>query len=261
METRKNTQYTRKIVQTSVFIALALVIRSLSYMIYIGGAPGMSISFSGIFTKFPAILFGPLYGGIAAGILDVLGYMMNPIGAYIPWLTVTAIISGVMIGFIWKLLKNIDVKKIQRGLLILFISIGMIGVINHISVLFFYDSFWAKSIVSIGKNKDFATIGLEVISVIGVALLIIDLIIQKRITNSSIYQNYLKLIIVTGIAGIIVTTLNTYILQLFIPSLGKIGFLVFWIPRIVQEMFMVVIQGYIVAFLLSIYNKLPSNIE
>ncbi|HBM81036.1 MAG TPA: ECF transporter S component, partial [Clostridiaceae bacterium] len=46
----------------------------------------------------PAILFGPLYGGIASGILDVLGYMLKPDGAYIPWLTVTAIAGGIITG-------------------------------------------------------------------------------------------------------------------------------------------------------------------
>jgi ECF transporter S component (folate family) len=261
MGTRDNTQYTKRIVQTGLFIALALIIRSFSYMVYIGGAPGMRISFSGIFTSLPAILFGPIYGGCASGILDILGFVMKPEGGYIPWLTLTAILGGVITGLLWKAIKNVDVHKFQKGLLILFIIIGVIGGINHLNVLLLPNNPWAQVINSIGKNKDFVTIGLEVASLIGIGLLVIDLLIQRRYKNAAIHHNYLKLLIVIGISGICVTTLNTYILQVFIPALGKKGFMIFWIPRVVQEILMTVIQTYVISILLSIYQRLLNKIQ
>jgi hypothetical protein len=198
-------------------------------------------------------------GGTAGGLLDVLGFVMDPQGAYIPWLTVTAILNGVIIGVLWKLLKDINVKNVQRGFIVCFSLIGLIGLINHISVLFFSNSSWAKALGSIGKSRDFATIGLEVTALIGIGLFIVDILVQKKQQNLLIHKNFLKLLIVTGIAGITVTTINTYILQIFIPALAKKGFLLFWIPRVLQEIFMVVIQAYVVAFLLSIYERLQRH--
>jgi ECF transporter S component (folate family) len=251
----KGIQYTRQIILTGLFLALALVIREFSYMIYIGGAPGMRISFAGIFIKFPALLFGPLFGGIAAGLLDFLGFLLKPEGAFIPWLTLTAVLGGIITGFLWKLLKDIDVIKVSRGFLLSFAVIGFLGLVNHIILFFLPSSFWAKAIVLIGKSKDFSTIGLEITALIGLTLFAIDYIIQKNHNNIAIHENYLKLLIAIGVAGILVTTLNTYLLQAFIPALAKKGFLIFWIPRLIQELLMTVLQAYVVSFLLSIYQR------
>lgn len=250
----------KRIVQTGLFIALALVLRNtLSYMVYFGGAPGMRITFSGIFTKMPAILFGPLYGGIAGGILDILGYLMKPEGGYIVWMTFTAILSGVITGLLWKSIKGIGSRTLQKGFLVFFIAVGIIGIINHVSLIHFPSSGLAQALEKIGKSRDFATVGLELTALIGIGLLLVDWFIQKKNTNVVIHENYLKLLIAIGIAGVIETTLNTHILRLFIPALGQRGFIVFWIPRLIKEIFMVTIQAYIVAFLLSIYKKLRSE--
>jgi ECF transporter S component (folate family) len=256
----RNTQYTRQIIQTGLFLALALILRKfLTYTVFIGGAPGMRITFAGVFGKLPALLFGPVIGGTASGLLDILGFIMDPQGAYIPWLTVTSILNGVMIGLLWKLLKDINIKKVQKGFFIFFTLVGLIGILNHIYVLFYSNSSWAKALGSIGKSRDFATIGLEITALIGIGLFILDIFVEKRQQNLHIHKNFLKLLIVTGIAGITVTTINTYILQIFIPALAKKGFLLFWIPRLLQEIFMVVLQAYVVAFLLSIYEKFQKH--
>lgn len=257
---KHNTQYTRQIIQTGLFMALALILRRfLSYTVYIGGAPGMRITLAGVFGKLPALLFGPVIGGTAGGLLDVLGFVMDPQGAYIPWLTVTAVLGGIITGVLWKLLKDINVQRIQRGFVICFSLIGFIGIINHISVLFFSNSSWAKILSSMGKNRDFSTIGLEATAIIGIGLFIVDILVQKKHVDLLIHKNFLKLLIATGIAGIIVTTINTYILQIFIPALAKKGFMIFWIPRVLQEIFMIVIQAYVIAFLLSIYERFQKH--
>lgn len=259
MNMKKDSRFTQKMVQTGLFIALALIIRSFSYMIYIGGAPGMRITFSGIFLKLVAILFGPLFGGISSGILDILGFITKPEGAYIPWLTATAILGGVIVGILWIIFRHINIKSLQWGFFLFFIVIGLVGVINHVNILFIKDSSYSNFLNSIGKNRDFATIGLEVIAILGLILLFIDYIIQKKNSNVHIHENFLKILIVTGISGLIVTTLNTYVLQIFIPALAKKGFLIFWIPRVIQEILMATIQAYIIAFLYSIYKKLYAN--
>lgn len=245
----------RKVVQTSLFIALALVTRSFSYMVYIGGATGMRISFSGVFTRITAILFGPLYGGAASGIVDIIGYLLKPEGAYIPLLTITAVLGGVITGLLWRNVKNIDSKKMQISFLGLFIVIGVIGIINHIYIIFKPYSHWAQMLQKIGKYENFATIGLEIVSLLGLLLFSIDFIISKKHKEMQAHDTFLKILTAVGLSGIIVTTLNTFILQLFIPNLGKISFMIFWIPRLIQEIFMSVVQAYVISFLLAIYKR------
>lgn len=249
----------RRVVQTGLLIALALVIRYFSFMIFFGGAAGMRISFSGVFTRLAAVLFGPLYGGIASGLLDILGYIMKPEGAYIPWMTVTAVLGGAITGLIWLILKNVDPRKLQKAFLIFFIAIGIIGIANHVNVVFSSQSAWAKAIAGIGKNRNFATIGLEVVSVVGILIFIVDRFIQRKQQKLMIHENYLKLLIATGIAGLVVTVLNTFILQAFIPALGKLGFFVFLVPRVIQDLLMTVITSYIISYLLAVYKRLTRD--
>lgn len=253
--TSSSLQVTRKIVQTALFIALALVLRNFSTMIYILGAPGMRINFAPIFSRMPSLLFGPFFGGVSAAIVDIIGYLLKPEGAYIPLMTLTAVLGGVMTGLLWKWLKNAETDKIQRGLWIAFISIGIIGIFNYVNTLFFPQSPVTEAIEGIGKNKDFAVLGLVVVSLVGVILLIVDFAIKKKFPQADINKYYLKVLLAFGLSSITVTILNTWVLQIFIPELGKMGFLLFLIPRLVKEIFMMVIQSYIVAFLLSIYNR------
>jgi ECF transporter S component (folate family) len=245
----------KKVVQTSLMIAFAMVVRSFSYMVYLGGAPGMRISFSGVFTKIAAILFGPLYGGIASGLVDVIGFIIKPEGAYIPWLTVTSIFGGIITGFLWIVLKNVNTKTLQRTFILFFTTIGILGIANYIHVSLIPDSKWAQIINSIGKYRDFTSIGLMVASLIGLIFLLIDQIVKKVHNNSEMYNDFLKILVSTSVSGITVTTLNTYILRIFIPSLGKMGFLILWIPRAIEEILMVIIQAYVISILLFVFRK------
>lgn len=252
---KSSSQIIRKIIQTALLIALALAIRSLSVMISFMGAPGMRIGFAQVFSRMPALLFGPFFGGLATGIVDVLGYLIRPEGAYIPLLTLTQILDGVLIGFIFKEVKKVQTKKIQTTMWITFISIGVIGVVNLVISKFFAQSSIALALDSMGKRKDYLLLGLVAVSVIGLLLLFLNYVVKKRFPDSEVHKYYLKVLLTFALTGIPVTTLNTYILILFIPSLGKIGFTLFLIPRVLEEILMTVIISYITAFLLAVYDR------
>lgn len=259
MNNQSQLQLTKKIIQTALFIALALVVRNFSTMIYFLGAPGMRITFAPIFSRLPALLFGPFFGGIAGGLTDIIAYLLKPEGAYLPLMTVTAILDGVITGFIWIVLKNADTGKIQRVLWVVFISIGAIGTVNYITTTFFPQSPLALLLDTTGKNKGFLVLGLIAIAIIGLILLLVDFAIQKKFPHARVHKYYLKLLVVFGVTGVIITTLNTWILQLFIPELGKMGFIIFLVVRLVKEVFMMVILSYIVAFLLSVLDRMVTH--
>ncbi len=87
---------------TAMFLAFAVVSKLLLPInIPLLGAGGMKVGLAGIFTAFPAFMFGPVYGGVTSALSDFLGYLIKPDGAYIPWLSLTAFLGGFLKGLIW----------------------------------------------------------------------------------------------------------------------------------------------------------------
>lgn len=142
----------RILVQCALFIALAVALYSVSYMIPIGGAAGLRIGFSGIFKKIPCLLFGPWYGAAVCGITDILGYLVAPQGAYIPLLTLVYVFQGFMIGFLFKYINKMWKKDSFIVLLIkLFIVFSIsdiiMTVLSSLTLMIFVPALMKKGFV------------------------------------------------------------------------------------------------------------------
>ncbi len=132
----KRSALTFRLSLSAAFLAMALVSKFfLMFSVPILGANGMQISPAGIFTAFPALLFGPLYGGTVSALSDLIGCLIKPQGAWIPWLTLTAFAGGFIKGIMFRLLLNPKYyKKISCVLLAFFLLVGTFGVATHISL-------------------------------------------------------------------------------------------------------------------------------
>ncbi len=248
-------QKTKMLVQTALFIALGLVLRNFSYMVYVGGGAGMRLGVSGFFTKLPAFLFGPIYGGLCSSIVDFLGYIIRPDGAYIFPLTITAGLGGALTGFLYSKSKNVSISKtkiIYFGFIIICFAIGTI---NLISSKIFPETILGGFLNSFGNKTNFFTYGLFAIVVLGIIFYIINAILLKKF-NAPFINNYIKIFIVLLPVDILITTLNTFILMWFIPALAKLGFWVFYLPRLAQELASVFISSYAISYLLELTKKL-----
>lgn len=243
----------KQIIQTSLLIAITLVLRNFSYMLYFSGGAGLRIGISVFFSKLPALLFGPLFGGIAEGVTDVLAYIIKPDGGYIPLLTVTAILGGVLCGLLWKTLKNISDSLFKKIFLSIFSLIFIFGIINWCFSSLLPDLKYSAWLLSFGKKTVLMTVGLTIAGALFPVLFFLDKLLKKKL---SIPDNFMKLFTVLFIANIIVTTLNTFILMIFIPALSKNGFMIFYIPRFIEECIITTLQSYVVSYLLSAYNKI-----
>ncbi len=85
----------RVITNIGLLIALSIILtRIASIRIAIGGIEGIRIGFGGLPIILGGIMFGPLAGGIIGGVSDMLGYIINPIGAYMPHFTLTSALTG-----------------------------------------------------------------------------------------------------------------------------------------------------------------------
>ena len=229
----------KRIIQTALLIAITLILRNFSYMVFFGGNAGMRIGVSTFFSKLPALLFGPIYGGLADAIVDILGYIIKPDGAYIPILTLTAALGGVLVGFMWKGAKKINAKLFRKIFLIIFALFLVFGIVNYILSSSYPELSYSKWLSSSdGKKLPFFTLAPIITSVLGLVIFALDALFRKKFHAS---ENFIKLFTVLFTANILVTTLN--------------GFLFFYIPRFVEECIITTLQSYVVSYLLQIYKK------
>ncbi|MFP4660650.1 MAG: folate family ECF transporter S component [Halanaerobiales bacterium] len=113
---------TKRMVYLSFLIALSIILtRLLSLRIAIGGVEGIRIGLGGLPVIMAGVLFGPLAGGLVGAVSDVLGFVINPMGAYMPHFTLTSFLTGFIPGFI---VYYIFKKKINYLTLFIAISIG-----------------------------------------------------------------------------------------------------------------------------------------
>lgn len=125
----------KRITITAVFVALACVTSLIAgFRLPLFGGDGMHVNLSGIFSSFPAILFGPAYGAASSVFMDLFGCIVKPSGAYNPLFTLTALCTGFFRGFFWwAVLKIKDNKKLGISAVCVLVLIGTLGVVNHVS--------------------------------------------------------------------------------------------------------------------------------
>lgn len=58
----------------------------------------MRIGLSGIPNQIVAYLFGPVVSGLFSGALDIIKYMIRPVGAFFPGLTLVTMLAGLIYG-------------------------------------------------------------------------------------------------------------------------------------------------------------------
>lgn len=124
----------RRLTVTAVCTAFAVVLKSFTNIALNIPGLGIKIGLGGIFNFFPAALCGPLYGGAASALTDLLGVLIAPDGAYIPWLTVTAFLGGCGVGLLWKFLNRRASRSIRAVLLSVFSVILIFGISANISL-------------------------------------------------------------------------------------------------------------------------------
>lgn len=253
-----NNSTVHAVVMTALLTAIAVVISFFRIDFPIAGAPVMRIGFSGPFVRLSAILFGPVYGGISGGMMDILSLIIKPSGAYIPPLTLTSILNGILVGCIWIFLKNCNNKILKPTYILIFSIVGVIGIVNYIAKIFMPTSALGIFILSIGKKSAYSAEGFIIAAVIAFALLIVAEIVAKR--NNYLYETYLKIIISTGIPSLIVTIINTYILKMFMPVLADKMFMIILIPRLLEDLIMIPIQAYIIVILMNVYEKITKKV-
>jgi ECF transporter S component (folate family) len=87
---------TKVLVFVGLLISMDIILtRFLSFQ-----ALTIRVDFGFIPVSMLSMLFGPVIGGIGAGLADILGMVVAPKGPYFPGLTLTALLRGVIFGLV-----------------------------------------------------------------------------------------------------------------------------------------------------------------
>ena len=243
----KNAIDIRKITISAILLAAALVVRAASITLPIAGAPVVRVSFGAPFIQFSAIMFGPVYGGIVFGLLDLVGFMLYPTGGYIPWITLNMVLQGVLTGLIWKV--KVMTRINERVMSCIFGAATFFGAINLILMKLLPDNGYIRWLSGIGVKTVFASGGLVIAGIIG----LLTAFIGRRI--SPIFN---RLLFAAGIPALIGTTVNTYILRAYMLTADK-PFLLLWIPKITESFMIVFYNAYVLMILIGIYELVANG--
>ncbi|MDD3212996.1 MAG: ECF transporter S component [Eubacteriales bacterium] len=275
--------YIRRIAVSAIFLSISLVIKTMfSFYIPMFGENGVRIGVSGIFSMMPALLFGPLYGAIVSGLVDFLGYILKPMGAYLPLMTLAAALGGLIRGALWRVLQKKSSRKMRIVVIVCSLILLLVGIGNVLclSADGINSSFYAQGVQqdiqtdqmhlisrmlitrtmntkdpagNLATYSTFVTTGVIGSAVLGLLLLIADFLISRKSRNG--LRSIPQLLLVLILSGLIVTTLNTVILRETIYASWKVlPFSVIWIPRVAEEILGNTVKAYFIAVLLGVVN-------
>ena len=114
---------TQMLTRMALLIALNIILsRFLSVRVPLGGAEGLRIGFGSLPVIFAGVFMGPVAGGIVGAVGDLVGYFINPIGAYMPHFTLTAALRGIIPGLIILLMTR---GRKEMGIFPLFLAVSV----------------------------------------------------------------------------------------------------------------------------------------
>ena len=280
----------RRVVVSALFLAAALMLRQFfAFYIPLFGVGGMRVGVSGIFSIPPSILFGPLYGALVTGLLDVIGHFLRPVGPYLPQMTIVMASGGFLRGVLWLSLRNRCVLRLRvaagafAALMIIFsVSTIIMLRVDGITPSFFEGveepalvetagmTVMGRFIVTRSQTAtnppqmladrlvDITTVPLAV-GGFALALLIIDILVSKRVLRpkeDGTPASIMPLLLAIVISGLYMNTLNTVILRQHVfLSWQLMPFVVVWLPRAVQAALTTTVYAYIVAVIMEVVSR------
>jgi ECF transporter S component (folate family) len=90
---------TKQLVLMALLTSLSIILtRIASIRIAFAGVEGIRIGLGDLPVILAGITFGPFSGGMVGALSDVVGYFINPMGAYMPHFTLVKALSGIIPG-------------------------------------------------------------------------------------------------------------------------------------------------------------------
>ena len=251
---------TQKLVISSILLAVGVIIavtmRPLN--IPIAGVNVLNISFSGFAHNVTAIFFGPFFGGAARGLSDIISFIISPRPPFLIAITLTAVLRGALIGFLWQKVRDINTSKFT---LFYTLSFGILFIIGLVNILTWYVFPYSEFAISQIPPTEGAAVALSygflIAAILGLILKYAILIYSKKIKDDTFYIRFLKLFVAIVFPGLLSNALNTYIIFVSIvgPATLGIGIMYFFVPRFFEELVTSTISVYVMVLVMGLYER------
>lgn len=96
----------------AMLAAISVVLKLLNVNVTLLGGLVKEINLSPAVIMFSGMALGPVYGGAVGALTDVLGWLINPQGGYIPIFTVTNALVGIIPYFLFNRKKPLGFAKV-----------------------------------------------------------------------------------------------------------------------------------------------------
>lgn len=94
---------TERITYLAVMMALSVILtRIASFRLAIGGVEGIRIGLGALPLIMSGVFWGPAAGFFVGALADIIGYFINPLGAYMPHFTLTSALTGALPALVLK---------------------------------------------------------------------------------------------------------------------------------------------------------------
>ncbi len=133
MPKNRNNSLNRLVMLASLAMLIALEI-VLSRFVPVISTQQIKISFAFLPVAIAAYLYGIKGGAVVAGVSDVIGALLFPVGAYFPGFTLTAVLEGIIFGFF--------LSKKREGKMNVFLSALIPVLITQVFLSLGLNSLW-----------------------------------------------------------------------------------------------------------------------
>lgn len=239
---------------SGIMIALSVIIKLFTPYFPIAGAMVLRLDFYGAFEKLPAVLFGPMIGGIVGALVDFLGYVFanKTATGYLFLLTITAFLNCFLFAALWMQLRAIKNTTLKTIYGVISIMTLVSGILAFIGINGTEDEMLYNLMNQLGEKGSYLAIGLIIAGGIALIILIIDLFIEKSKERTYLTEYFFKLFVALILPGILVTILNTFILRLYIPFLRESALMIFMFPRVGAQIIETLFDTYLLGSIISI---------
>ncbi|MDI6824874.1 MAG: folate family ECF transporter S component [Bacillota bacterium] len=120
---------TRLLTWAATLIALSVVLtRVASVRIPVGGVEAVRIGFGALPILMAGIWGGPVFGFLVGAVADLVGYGINPMGPYVPLITLSSGMLGLIPGLVLRLFpgKEINFGRIAAAVAAAEVLVGMV---------------------------------------------------------------------------------------------------------------------------------------
>lgn len=125
-ESMDNFRKVKVLAAAAMLVALTVILSFL--VIYFGSSTKVSFAFVPMAAG--SMLFGPVVGGAVGALSDIIGYIIKPVGPYMPFFTITCALTGLIYG-VFLFNRKITLGKIIIAQLIVSVFLNL-----------FLDTYW-----------------------------------------------------------------------------------------------------------------------